>query len=282
VQGGNTIGPIQPNQCQSVSVIIGRPTGFTTAGLTGCYDVTATSVSNSSVSMTERGSVTDRRDLCPLDDNADDELVVGVPQPVAFTIRNDDVPSGIIPYRIQAYDSDMEPSGAMTLDGHYPGVASDGVANIPLGSTGQIAVEVLYRWTEPFDFTDIVLSTDADDNGLYEPLLSVGTRSNASPLSDAEAAGGSALALGSCFPNPTRQATMVAFNLRGTGPVRVAIFDVAGRVIRDLMNHPLGPGDHVVSWDGRDESGHEVSTGLYFAEVQARGARQSMKILMVR
>lgn len=179
VIGPNPIGPIPSGGCVTVQVQIARPAGLNALNLTSCYDVTATSVAGG-LAVTDRGSVQDRRDLCvhqlvnPFDGVV---AAVGVNTPVTFAIRNDSVVSGVIPYRFEAFGPSMEPSGAISLDGNYFGVATSGVAMVPLGATGQIVVNVKYRWSEPYDASDLVMSSDVDGDGNFEPLTSTMLRS---------------------------------------------------------------------------------------------------------
>jgi flagellar hook assembly protein FlgD len=49
----------------------------------------------------------------------------------------------------------------------------------------------------------------------------------------------------------------------------LAIFDVAGRRVRTLVHARQTPGDHAVVWDGRDEAGREVGTGIYMYRLTA-------------
>ena len=194
VVGPNPVGSIPDGQCQSVQVVIGRPAGFSATGLTACYDVTATS-SNTGTAVTERGSVQDRRDLCPEMVMDPATMTVGETRTIRFTVRNDAVPSGIFNYRVEAFGPDMEPTGAISLGGNYFGVATDGAANIPLGSTGEIAVDVRYRWLESFDISDLVVSTDIDGDSVREPLVSVGARSVLAGASVPSVPGASLIAL---------------------------------------------------------------------------------------
>lgn len=179
VTGSNPIGPIPAGQCLTASVVIARPPGLTAAWLTGCYAITATSM-NSGTTVTEHGSVQDRRDLCTgffNDFLGPATLTVGVPRRLEFSVENTALDSGRINYRVEAFAPDMEPSGAISLDRGYFGVPSHGTVDIPRGSTGRITVEVLNRWFQPFEISDLVISTDIDGDGRYEPLTSIGVRS---------------------------------------------------------------------------------------------------------
>ena len=50
--------------------------------------------------------------------------------------------------------------------------------------------------------------------------------------------------------------------------VDIGVYDIAGRRVRTLARGPQSPGRHVTSWDGRDERGAEVRSGMYFVRVR--------------
>ena len=70
-------------------------------------------------------------------------------------------------------------------------------------------------------------------------------------------------------PNPFRTTTSLAFDLPVGAQVQLTLYSVDGRLVRHLLERELAPGRHQVSWDGRDENGHAVHSGLYFARLRA-------------
>lgn len=177
-QGGNIVGPIPAGDCRSVPVVIQRPPGLDAAKETACYSVTATSVSTG-VDVVRQGALQDRRDLCTRTRFGVDSvnpLILNVSSRFEFSIENTSIASGLVDYRIEAFAPDMEPSGAISLDGGYFGEPSEGTLDIPLGTTATLAVDVTSRWIQPFDVVDLVVSSDTDGDGVYEALTSVGLR----------------------------------------------------------------------------------------------------------
>ncbi len=70
-------------------------------------------------------------------------------------------------------------------------------------------------------------------------------------------------------PNPFNPATTVPFELEGRGRVYIQIFDVNGRLTRKLLDEVRSPGKQAVAWDGRNDAGETVSSGVYFIKMQA-------------
>jgi hypothetical protein len=69
--------------------------------------------------------------------------------------------------------------------------------------------------------------------------------------------------------NPFREETRVRFRSVTSGPARVLVFDAAGRRVRTLLDaHSLEAGIHEVVWNGRDDAGASVPSGVYFGLVQ--------------
>jgi hypothetical protein len=89
------------------------------------------------------------------------------------------------------------------------------------------------------------------------------------------------LALGG-FPNPFRREVTLILRLPSSSDPRLEIFDAAGRRVRRLDPGPLASGTHRLSWDGRDDGGRGVSSGVYFARAQAGTERRSCTLLLAR
>jgi len=83
-------------------------------------------------------------------------------------------------------------------------------------------------------------------------------------------------------PNPLRASTTIAFTLERSGPVSLAILDVAGRLVRTLIDAERAEGPDHIDWDGRDESGRSVPDGLYFYRLTADGRSTARKVMVLR
>jgi hypothetical protein len=70
--------------------------------------------------------------------------------------------------------------------------------------------------------------------------------------------------LGTPSPNPFREAATIRFGLARAGEVQLELFDVSGRRVQTLASGVHAPGPHVVTWNGRDQSGRQVGNGVYF------------------
>lgn len=84
-------------------------------------------------------------------------------------------------------------------------------------------------------------------------------------------------------PNPFLGATALLFDLPEPRPVTFRIFSVDGRVVRQLAHRsPFQAGRHVLQWDGRNDAGERVGSGVYFVEIQAGAWQARRKVVRVR
>lgn len=84
-------------------------------------------------------------------------------------------------------------------------------------------------------------------------------------------------------PNPFNPRTILRYYIATRGPVFVTIFDVQGRVVRRLLrlsSRPAGWG--AVEWNGRDDAGRTVATGVYFARLLAGGVRETQRLVLLK
>ena len=84
-------------------------------------------------------------------------------------------------------------------------------------------------------------------------------------------------------PNPFNPETTIAFDLATAGRVSIRVFDITGRLVRDLIpQEEYRRGTHVVSWDGRDGQGRQVPAGIYFYRIEAGEWSETRKMVVVR
>ncbi len=84
-------------------------------------------------------------------------------------------------------------------------------------------------------------------------------------------------------PNPFRGGTTLVLALPAPATAGVQVFDAAGRLVRALVSsRPLEAGRHEIAWDGRDEAGHRVGSGVYFARAVAGARGPALKLVRLR
>ena len=90
------------------------------------------------------------------------------------------------------------------------------------------------------------------------------------------------LALDQNVPNPFNPTTTIGFSLPRTGPVKLQVFDVRGRLVRTLLDEARSAGTYEVKWDGRDEGGRRAASGVYLYRLDAVGQVLQNKMTLVK
>ncbi|MFN8180090.1 MAG: PQQ-binding-like beta-propeller repeat protein [bacterium] len=83
-------------------------------------------------------------------------------------------------------------------------------------------------------------------------------------------------------PNPSRAATTFAWAMPERAPVSIRIYDITGRLVRNIADTTMDAGPHQMSWDGRDGSGRRVASGVYFAKLRAGAHVATRKFVSLR
>jgi hypothetical protein len=83
-------------------------------------------------------------------------------------------------------------------------------------------------------------------------------------------------------PNPFNPTTLIRFELPVRSRARLAVFDVQGRLIRTLVDGELPAGRSEISWNGRDDRGGVVASGVYFYRLETPSAALSRKMVLMR
>jgi hypothetical protein len=89
--------------------------------------------------------------------------------------------------------------------------------------------------------------------------------------------------LSHAFPNPFNPVTKIAYSVKDGGPVVIEVYNVAGRVVRTLLDTELESGaSGYVVWDGTDDAGGRCASGVYFYRIAAPGFTTSRKMVMLK
>ena len=85
------------------------------------------------------------------------------------------------------------------------------------------------------------------------------------------------------FPNPFNPETQIRFSMGGQENVSLTIYDIMGRRVRSLINgESYSSGFHVINWDGRDNAGQKVASGMYIYRIKAGDFIADKKMLLVK
>jgi len=83
-------------------------------------------------------------------------------------------------------------------------------------------------------------------------------------------------------PNPFNQTTKIEFTLAKPGFVGLSIYDLLGRKVRILASEHLPSGYKSVLWDGKNDSGEDVASGIYFYQLRVRDFSETKKLVLLK
>lgn len=88
--------------------------------------------------------------------------------------------------------------------------------------------------------------------------------------------------LNDAYPNPFNPRTTIQYDLRLPGHVSLTVFDVAGRLVRRLVDEPVPAGSHEAVWTGRNQEDQPVAAGVYFVRLKTTDVRDTRRVTLVK
>ncbi|MDO9068001.1 MAG: FlgD immunoglobulin-like domain containing protein, partial [Deltaproteobacteria bacterium] len=83
-------------------------------------------------------------------------------------------------------------------------------------------------------------------------------------------------------PNPFNQQTTIRYQLTSPGRVSLKVYNIAGQVVKTLVDKAQHPGVYNVNWAGKDETGKRVAGGLYFCRLNAADINEVKRLVLVK
>ena len=85
-------------------------------------------------------------------------------------------------------------------------------------------------------------------------------------------------------PNPFNPSTAISFETAGSDNriVKLAVYDIRGKLVRLLVSGERKPGRHTVFWDGKDSNGNQVGSGVYFYRMETGSKVRTRKMVLVK
>ena len=83
------------------------------------------------------------------------------------------------------------------------------------------------------------------------------------------------------YPNPFNPTTTIDFSIQNDSNVKLAIYNIKGQKVRALTNEFIVKGLHSIIWNGDDDSGDSVSSGVYLYKINVNGKTEAVKKCML-
>ena len=84
------------------------------------------------------------------------------------------------------------------------------------------------------------------------------------------------------YPNPFNSGTVIRFALPQIDEVTLSLYNLTGQKVATLLDGPRAAGAYTIRWDGRDEVGQELASGVYLYRLQAGTQVETRKLLLLR
>jgi len=138
--------------------------------------------------------------------------------------------------------------------------------------------------TVRFHIYDAETNTEYFTNEIvsFDETRKAGSVANPIPLTKATAVIPDEFVLTQNYPNPFNPTTTIQFGVPDASDVRVHIYDLLGREVITLVNGNLDAGYHTVIWNGKDNFGKSVSSGMYFTVMQSGDFKAVKKMVMLK
>jgi hypothetical protein len=83
-------------------------------------------------------------------------------------------------------------------------------------------------------------------------------------------------------PNPFNPTTRIRYAMQRDGVAEIAVFNVAGARVRTLVKGLVLAGEHETAWDGLDDAGKRMASGVYLCLLRAGGAMESQRLVLIK
>jgi hypothetical protein len=84
------------------------------------------------------------------------------------------------------------------------------------------------------------------------------------------------------YPNPFNPNTTIRYQLPMHSQVKLSVYNVLGQRVRTLLDNQVEAGYHVVEWDGMNDAGNQIASGVYIYRFEAGDYRRTLKMIMMK
>ncbi|HRU82784.1 MAG TPA: C25 family cysteine peptidase [Candidatus Cloacimonas sp.] len=146
---------------------------------------------------------------------------------------------------------------------------------IPVGES--FTFNVNFQPLQNSVYTGTLIINSDDPNALVNTIPLYGT---GQPVANDDPVAVLVTSLKGCYPNPFNPTTTISFSIKEKAPVELVIYNILGQKVRTLVNQPLEPGEHSIVWNGTDNKGRSVASGIYFYRMKAGNYSETKKMVL--
>lgn len=205
-------------------------------------------------------------------------------QSVTFRVYNDSTQALPFDYQAVARHTDGSVSARVSVAGAAAGEIASGSVVVGAGDSLDLVLPVSVAGPDPMLDEQVLLASSFGElvapEVLAAGLVAAAEDSVPAALGVPEPASTDGRAA-RMFPNPMRTRARLECAVTSHGPLVVGVYDVAGRLVRELARENAEPGLRVFEWDGRNTRDVRCAPGMYFVHVRANGARWGTSVLLL-
>jgi hypothetical protein len=162
-------------------------------------------------------------------------------------------------------------AGQETNEGSWTLLTPNVITSVTFNDTGWSTLPVgNFKWAVKAIYTSDIVSPAAISNAIY----------HTSTDEDAEVP--VITALNGNYPNPFNPETTISYSVKNSAPVAIEIYNTKGQKVRTLVNETKASGNYSVRWDGTDENGQKVTSGVYFYKMNTGKYTSSKKMILMK
>jgi hypothetical protein len=205
--------------------------------------------------------------------------------PFVLVIKAAEELPGVVPTAYAGADSEAVVSVLADIASSLPAGNNASFAAEPATQSGTVWRGTLV-WTptladvrpQPYDVTFTVANSLMSTATLHITVVTAGHGTGTIAAGEAPAAPFSVR----ISPNPFNPETAITYNLQKDGPVSIRIYSLSGRLVKTLKDEFGTAGTHEVRWNGTDNSGKPMASGLYFVKTEAGSDRSVFKVSLLK
>ncbi len=85
-----------------------------------------------------------------------------------------------------------------------------------------------------------------------------------------------------CYPNPFNPETTISFNNPQNGRISLSIYNIKGQLVKTLLDEEIAVGTHSIVWNGTNEKGNSVTSGIYFTKITTTSTSLTKKMILLK
>jgi flagellar hook assembly protein FlgD len=83
------------------------------------------------------------------------------------------------------------------------------------------------------------------------------------------------------YPNPFNSSTNITFTILKKSQIIIDVYNLYGKIVKNLINKHFYAGEYTINWDGKNELGNEVASGIYLLKLKVGDYEQTKQIIFI-